>query len=983
MKPGTVLGNYELMEQVGAGSMGDVFRARQISMNRIVALKILPERFAESESFVRRFVREARSAGRCNHANLIQVYDVGTSDGRHYFSMEFVGGPTLMEVLAREGPLQEAEAVGQMLKVAAALGEAHSHGIVHRDVKPENVILTEQSEPKLADLGLAKPLRGEADESNVGKPLGTPYYMSPEQARGEKVDGRADLYALGATFFHLLAGETLFSGPTPAVVMAKHTSEAPRPLRRLRPDASRGIELALLKLLQKKPEDRYPDAPTLIEDLHDLSVGRRPKHAWPPPDAGRRRAGPGRRPSAVGIASVAQAGRPRTGLWVAAGALPVAILAVAVILISNSGEGENGAKTPSPPPPKVVKVPTTSRPTPDENQSERLAGLLSDAETFTRQHPDDYERAIQLFSEVAAAGRGGPYESKANEKLGALRSAWRRAAMAALRDAAKEARAKTDSGDYDGALARLQAIPPGLAPQVAGEIEEEARRVRRTGTAKIDKIIAAAKAQLDAGSPGTARKVLAAVSGVRSADGRADAAERVARLASRIDAIEEEQLGSAERAARERLADLLPEFEACVKAGMYVEARELAQASAAEEKGSVALALRAVVRVARALESRREVARRELEALARRGDDIVLETTKGPRKGRIERTSEDGIELAATITSGRQVVGRTRLVVYWADLLPEQEDRLAKAWKPQGPDGQMARAIIAICREDADAAERALDAAGEHPMAEYLREALKSLDTGPADDIDATGAPPEEDGPIVTSGLALWYGADTGLQLDGKDGLKAWSDRSGNGRHARQADTSLRPLRADLNGRPVVRFDGVDDFLEFTCDVNGLTGMTIIVVSACREDAGTGKHNNGHAAVWWGETGPWGNVVLVPAQKAVALRFGTGQRGNMPTYARPRRLGAGDLTISAAVHDGRARTDRLYVDGVGVLSKAGRLSSLTNNKRSGRLGRGEYDSYFPGDLAEVLVYSTALPDGERRRVERYLAHKYLGRALAE
>ncbi len=277
----TKLGNYELLAQVGRGGMGAVYRARQLGMERIVAIKVLPRSFAADERFVQRFLREARLAGQCSHPNLIHVHEVGKADGYYFYSMEFVGGPTLKLLLQEDGPMDQEMVVYYISSIAAALEEAHERGIVHRDVKPENIILSERGDPKLADLGLAKPISGEmdvtADSSIVS---GTPFYMSPEQCRAEELDGRSDLYSLGATAYHLLTGKTSVSGTSLTAIAIKHATETPKPLRQVKPECcTRGMEAVVMKLLEKDRNDRYATAREVIEDLEAVAAGRRPRYA--------------------------------------------------------------------------------------------------------------------------------------------------------------------------------------------------------------------------------------------------------------------------------------------------------------------------------------------------------------------------------------------------------------------------------------------------------------------------------------------------------------------------------------------------------------------------------------------------------------------------------------------------------------------------------------------------------------------------------
>ena len=264
------IGNYDVLEKIGQGGMGAVYRARQRSMDRIVALKILPPELSADEVYVQRFIREARSAGRLHHPGLIQVYEVGKDDAIYFFSMEYVNGPNFRSWMEQGERLDEKTAVRWMRQLADALAEAHRQGIVHRDIKPSNILLSERGDPKIADLGLAKPLGAGHDVFFSSGSIGTPYYMAPEQVLGETLDGRADLYALGATFYHLLSGRPLFSGESYKEIMEKQARELPEPIRNLRPDLSPAFEKVLHTLLQKDPADRYARAEELVERLREL-----------------------------------------------------------------------------------------------------------------------------------------------------------------------------------------------------------------------------------------------------------------------------------------------------------------------------------------------------------------------------------------------------------------------------------------------------------------------------------------------------------------------------------------------------------------------------------------------------------------------------------------------------------------------------------------------------------------------------------------
>src|SRR6266567_7426089 len=211
----TQVGDFHLTKKLGEGGMGTVFKAHQMSMDRDVALKILPRHLAKDTSYVERFYREARASAKLDHPNIVRGIAVGEDRGYHYFAMEYIDGESSDKVLESQGKLQVGDAVKIALDVARALDHAHSKGLVHRDIKPDNIMITRQGFVKLADLGLAKAADENQGLTQTGSGFGTPYYMPPEQARNAKyVDNRSDIYALGATLYHLLTGKVPFTGDT-------------------------------------------------------------------------------------------------------------------------------------------------------------------------------------------------------------------------------------------------------------------------------------------------------------------------------------------------------------------------------------------------------------------------------------------------------------------------------------------------------------------------------------------------------------------------------------------------------------------------------------------------------------------------------------------------------------------------------------------------------------------------------------------------
>ncbi len=280
---GPQIPGYELDEKLGEGGMGAVFRARQLSLDRVVALKILAPRLVAEPGYVERFIREARVAGKMNSPNVVRAIDVGRTGDLCYFVMEFVNGETSGEKVRRAGRLPEREAIAIAIEVARGLSHAAEHGLVHRDVKPDNIMLGADGSVKLLDLGLARGVEREASvtQSGAGEVVGTPNYVSPEQARGQEgVDIRSDLYSLGATLYHLTTGEIPFRGEgAPVVIMARHiTEQLPAP-RGLAPELSEGFLLVLAHLMVKDRRRRYQTPEEVVEDLEEVRAGQIPRRA--------------------------------------------------------------------------------------------------------------------------------------------------------------------------------------------------------------------------------------------------------------------------------------------------------------------------------------------------------------------------------------------------------------------------------------------------------------------------------------------------------------------------------------------------------------------------------------------------------------------------------------------------------------------------------------------------------------------------------
>jgi serine/threonine protein kinase len=260
-------GDYELISEVARGGMGVVYRARQVDLDRIVALKmILAGRLADDED-VQRFRSEAEAAARLQHPNIVAIFEIGEIDGQHFFSMEFIQGISLARKLA-SGPVAQREAANYVRRIARAVHHAHKHGIIHRDLKPSNILLDSEDEPHITDFGLAKRLDGDKDRTRTGAVLGTPSYMSPEQAQGRRDIGpAADVYGLGAILYELLTGQPPFHADTPIDTVWQVIQNEVAPPRLANGRIDHDLETICLKCLQKEPHLRYESAEALADDL--------------------------------------------------------------------------------------------------------------------------------------------------------------------------------------------------------------------------------------------------------------------------------------------------------------------------------------------------------------------------------------------------------------------------------------------------------------------------------------------------------------------------------------------------------------------------------------------------------------------------------------------------------------------------------------------------------------------------------------------
>jgi eukaryotic-like serine/threonine-protein kinase len=265
---GKVLGDFQIERFLGRGGMGEVYLAKQVSLNRHVAVKVLLPEWVSRPAYLSRFGIEATAVAKLNHPNIVQVYTLGCVEGVHFIAMEYVQGTNLREYLLKKGSLDLPLALSIMRQSANAVGAAGEVGLIHRDIKPENLLLTRKGRIKVADFGLCRDM--DSDHHHVtqqGTTMGTPLYMSPEQAQGFAMDNRSDLYSLGVTFYHMIVGEPPFRAESTVALALKHVREQPPSMRLRRPEVPIELDRLVLKLMAKQPDDRYQSAAEMLVDL--------------------------------------------------------------------------------------------------------------------------------------------------------------------------------------------------------------------------------------------------------------------------------------------------------------------------------------------------------------------------------------------------------------------------------------------------------------------------------------------------------------------------------------------------------------------------------------------------------------------------------------------------------------------------------------------------------------------------------------------
>lgn len=266
-------GRYELEEKIGAGGMAIVYKAKDTLLNRTVAVKVLREQYASDEGFIRRFRREAQSAASLSHHNIVSVYDVGKDGNEEYIVMEYVKGQTLKDIIRTQAPLSADKAIFLVRQIAEALAHAHANHIIHRDIKPQNILVTNEGKAKVTDFGIAR-AASSATLTHTGDIVGSVHYLSPEQAKGAQTNEQSDIYSLGIILYELITGQVPYDGDTPITIALKHIQEEPEMPGKIVSGVSPELDTVIRKCLAKSVQERYQSASELLDDLDRIMTGQ-------------------------------------------------------------------------------------------------------------------------------------------------------------------------------------------------------------------------------------------------------------------------------------------------------------------------------------------------------------------------------------------------------------------------------------------------------------------------------------------------------------------------------------------------------------------------------------------------------------------------------------------------------------------------------------------------------------------------------------
>jgi serine/threonine-protein kinase len=733
------IGGFELLSRIGEGAMGTVFKARQKSMDRVVAVKILPPAIAANREFIARFMKEARSTGKLTHPNIVSAIDVGqdAASGLWYFAMEYVDGPSLRQVLDEQEVFEERRALEIVSGVARALECANRTGLVHRDVKPHNIMLTSKGVPKLADLGLAHEIDSEG-LNETGRALGTPCYMSPEQVRGEidQLDIRTDLYSLGATLFHLVTGRPPYTGKNSAEIMSKQLYEAIPQASRYNRKISIECSRIINSLMQKEKERRMRSPLVLIEAIDRiLCKSQMPGHSTTKVSS----TGGNRRVPVVGGTTTSrpvrvkvadERRRPQTRTNYAGLLLAVVVLAGGGFVwwsaqqtpdvsgatqTADPGGGVTQVQVPMPEPKTATAETATVKRPPVVDP---LAAQWKKAQLYANKFPGDHAEIVRRYAFVLKSAQGAPLEKEIAAALKGAEAQMQEAIEAAWPPVEAEVAAAAGSGDFDLALKVLERLPDERRRLLREQIEKRTEALYREAEERINPVVAKVEETLQLGDPVVAHTELVKLDPVRFAPMKAALdllKERVEKERTRV---ESEFL-------QKRFNELLTRFDAAL---METEDGEAAAAVAGEARRAPEFE-RFGAKVSAMYDlaaTWKQVYRHEGVALEKlRGAPLKI----GQEQGVVEKVEDRVVYLRVSLEGGRIVVVRK---IPAAQLPEEVRLQVLKNVALNTPAEKVAGALRRLVkgREHYESAKGLLDEASSFALAPHYLELILLRQSG-------------------------------------------------------------------------------------------------------------------------------------------------------------------------------------------------------------------------------------------------------------
>ena len=448
----SMLGDYRIVQRIGKGGMGAVYKAVQTRLDRQVALKVLAKKYTKDSRFLERFEREARAAGALNHPNIVQVYDIGNDRGHHFFAMEYVDGEDLSQRVQREKKIPLDKALEIAFEIAQALQYAHHRSIIHRDIKPENIMIGEDGRVKLADLGLAKSTEEDHNVTQDGTALGTPYYMAPEQAQDARsVDHRADIYALGITMLRILTGKRPYDGETAYSIVLAHASDPLPTGKELGTELPLGVESIIQKMCAKNPDDRYQDYETLLEDLDRVKAGQVPAHAPLISDEGLQTINASLKLQSAATELAPPIKKSKSAMVAAAVVTAAALVAVALFVPRNKAKNQKSGPANTQNISKKSFKRNNSKFRKKENknaaigekksskrnekgpvQEAAMSEMYAYAWEYAQKNPNEFREIISKFDQVKKSGSGSIFGMKATDDSRTWQHKWEDAATVEL-----------------------------------------------------------------------------------------------------------------------------------------------------------------------------------------------------------------------------------------------------------------------------------------------------------------------------------------------------------------------------------------------------------------------------------------------------------------------------------------------------------------------------------------------------------------------